>query len=197
MEISATLVKELRDKTNAGMMDCKSALAEAKGDLKAAVDILRKKGLSVAAKKGTRVAKEGVVGSYIHLAGKIGVLVEVNCETDFVAKNQLFGEFVKEVSLQIAASNPRYLSREDVPAEVIAKEKEILGSQIKGKPANIVDKIVEGKLDKFYQDTCLLEQPFVKDGNLKIRDLLTNKIAQTGENIIIRRFMRYQVGEEL
>ncbi len=197
MEITATLVKELREKTNAGMMDCKSALAEAKGDLKTAVDILRKKGLSVAAKKGTRVAKEGVVGSYIHLAGKIGVLVEINCETDFVAKNQLFGDFVKEVSLQIAASNPRYLSREDVPSDVVAKEKEILGSQIKGKPANIVDKIVEGKLDKFYQDTCLLEQPFVKDSNLKIKDLLTNKIAQIGENIIIRRFTRYQVGEEL
>ncbi len=197
MEISATLVKELREKTNAGMMDCKDALKEAKGDLKAAVDLLRKKGLSVAAKKGSRVAKEGVVGSYIHLAGKIGVLVEVNCETDFVAKNQLFQELVRDISLQIAAANPRYLRREEVPAELIAKEKEILTSQIKGKPANIVEKIVEGKLDKFFQEMCLLDQPFVKDGNLTVQNLLNNKIAKIGENILIRRFARFAVGEEI
>ena len=197
MEISAGIVKELREKTNAGMMDCKAALVESKGDLKGAVEILRKRGLSVAAKKMSREAKEGVVGSYIHLAGKIGVLVEVNCETDFVAKNQLFQEFVKDISLQIAAANPKYLRREDVPADLIAKEKEILGSQVKGKPANIVEKIVEGKLDKFFQEICLLEQPFVKDGNLTIKDLLNNKIAQIGENMLVRRFVRFQVGEEI
>ena len=197
MDIAATLVKELREKTNAGMMDCKEALVQANGDLKAAVDILRKKGLSVAAKKVSRQAKEGVVGSYIHLAGKIGVLVEVNCETDFVAKNKLFADFVKDIAMQIAASNPRYLAREDVPEDAIAKEKEILASQIKGKPAAVVEKIVAGKLDKYFQDICLLEQPFVKDSNLRIKDLLSKTIAQIGENILIRRFVRFQTGEEL
>ena len=197
MDVSATLVKELREKTNAGMMDCKVALVEAKGDLKTAVEILRKKGLSSAAKKLSREAKEGVVASYIHLAGKIGVLLEVNCETDFVAKNQLFQEFIRDVALQIAAANPRYLRREDVPAELLTKEKEILASQVKGKPANVVEKIVQGKLEKFFQEICLLEQPFVKDGNVSIKDLLNNKIAQIGENILIRRFVRYQVGEEI
>ncbi len=197
MEISATLVKELREKTNAGMMDCKAALKESKGDLKAAIDILRKKGLSIAAKKGSRQAKDGVIGAYIHLAGKLGVLVEVNCETDFVAKNQIFQDFVKDISLQIAASNPRYLGREDVPAEVIAKEKEILASQVKNKPENVVEKIVTGKLEKFYQEHCLLDQPFVKDGNVTIANLLNDKIAKIGENIVIRRFARFQVGEEI
>ncbi len=196
-DINATLVKELREKTNAGMMDCKEALVQAKGDLKTAVEILRKKGLSIAAKKTSRAAKEGIVGSYIHLAGKIGVLIEVNCETDFVAKNNLFSELVKDLSLQVAASSPRYLKREDVPSDVVAKEKEILASQVKGKPAPVVEKIVEGKLAKFYQDVCLLEQPFVKDGNLTVQDLINNKIAQIGENIMIRRFVRFAVGEEI
>ena len=197
MEISATLVKELRDKTNAGMMDCKAALVAAKGDLKMALEILRKKGLSIAAKKVNRQVKEGVVGSYVHMAGKIGVLVEVNCETDFVAKNQIFQEFVKDISMQVAAANPRYVRREDVPQEMVAKEREILASPIKDKPAQVVDKIVQGRLEKFFQEMCLLEQPFVKDGNLTIKDLLNNKIAQTGENIVIRRFVRFALGEEV
>ncbi len=197
MDINATLVKELRDKTNAGMMDCKAALVQAKGDLKTALDLLRKKGLSIAAKKVSREAKEGVVGSYIHMAGKIGVLVEVNCETDFVAKNQIFQEFVKDVSLQIAAANPHYLKREDVPEDVIAKEKEIFSSQVKDKPPAVVEKIVQGKLDKFFQEVCLLEQPFVKDGNATIKELLNNKIAQIGENMLIRRFVRFALGEEI
>ena len=197
MDINSTLVKELREKTNAGMMDCKAALVAAKGDLKTAVEILRKKGLSIAAKKVSRQAKDGVIGSYVHMAGKIGVLVEVNCETDFVAKNQIFQELVKDIAMQVTASHPRYVRREDVPMEIVAKEKEILASQIKDKPAGVVDKIVQGKLDKFFQETCLLEQPFVKDGNHTIRELLNSKIAQIGENIVIRRFVRFALGEEI
>jgi elongation factor Ts len=194
--ISADLVKQLRDKTNAGMMDCKKALAEAKGDLNAAEEWLRKKGAATASKKADRDAKEGVIASYIHF-DKVGVLVEINCETDFVAKNSIFRDFVRDVTLQIAAASPLYVVREQVPASLIEKEKEIAAAQVVGKPANVVEKIVAGKIDKFYSTICLLEQPFVKDQNVTIKDLLNQKIAELGENMLIRRFTRFQVGEPL
>lgn len=196
-EISASVVKELREKTNAGMMDCKRALTEANGDLAAAEDILRKKGIASAGKKSSRAAKEGAIASYIHLQGKVGVLVEINCETDFVAKNDTFRDFVKDVTLHIAAANPLYVSREQVPEKLILSEREIYAAQVQGKPANIVDKIVDGKVDKFYSTICLLEQPFIKNPDQTIKDLLTSKIAELGENMIIRRFTRYMVGEDL
>lgn len=172
-------IKKLREKTGAGMMDCKEALKEAGGDAKKALDILRKKGLSLAQKKSSRSAKEGLIQSYIHTNGKIGVLVEVNCETDFVARNEEFKGFVKDISMQIAAANPSFVKKEDVPKEIIDKEKEIMSD-----------------LDKFYQETCLLEQPFIKDPDIKIKDLLNELIAKTKENISIRRFVRYELGEE-
>jgi elongation factor Ts len=196
-EISASLVKELREKTNAGMMDCKRALTEANGDLAAAEDVLRKKGIASAGKKSSRVAKEGAIASYIHLQGKVGVLVEINCETDFVAKNDIFRDFVKDVTLHIAAANPIYVSREQVPEKLILAEREIYAAQVQGKPANIVDKIVDGKVEKFFSTVCLLEQPFIKNPDITIKDLLTAKIAELGENMIIRRFTRYMVGEDL
>jgi elongation factor Ts len=196
-EISASLVKELREKTNAGMMDCKRALTEAKGDLAAAEDVLRKKGIASAGKKSSRVAKEGAIASYIHLQGKVGVLVEINCETDFVAKNDIFRDFVKDVTLHIAAAHPLYVSREQVPEKLILAEREIYAAQVQGKPANIVDKIVDGKVEKFFSTVCLLEQPFIKNPDITIKDLLTAKIAELGENMIIRRFTRYMVGEDL
>ncbi len=196
MEISADIVKQLRDKTNAGMMDCKKALQESNGDLERAMDLLRKRGLAIAAKKSSRATKEGIVAAYIHSNNKVGVLIEVCCESDFVAKNADFQAFVKDLTLQIASAVPRYVSREQVPAEVIEREKEIYREQIKGKPANIVDKIIEGKLEKFYQEVCLVDQLFVKDDKRTINDLIKEKIAQLGENIAIRRFVRYQVGEE-
>jgi elongation factor Ts len=190
-------IKKLREKTNAGVVDCKKALREANGDIDKAIEILRKQGVALASKKSSRAAKEGKIESYIHMGGKIGVLVEVNCETDFVARNDGFKAFVKDVALQIAASNPIYVKKEDVPEEAIGKETEIIKAQLKGKPEAAAAKIVEGKLNKFYEDACLLEQPFIKDTNLKVKDVLTSMIAKTGENIVIRRFMRYQVGEEL
>ena len=196
-EISASLVKELREKTNAGMMDCKRALTEAKGDLAAAEDILRKKGIASAGKKSSRMAKEGAIASYIHLQGKVGVLVEINCETDFVAKNDIFRDFVKDVTLHIAAANPIYVSREQVPEKLLLAERVIYAAQVQGKPANIVDKIVDGKVEKFFSTVCLLEQPFIKNPDITIKDLLTAKIAELGENMIIRRFTRYMVGEDL
>ncbi len=196
-EISATLVKELREKTNAGMMDCKKALTETKGDLAAAEEFLRKKGIASAGKKADRAAKEGTIASYIHMQGKVGVLVEINCETDFVAKNDNFRDFVKDITLHIAAAHPLYVTRAQVPEALIAKEREIAAAQVQGKPANIVDKIVDGKIDKFYSTICLLEQPFIKNPELSIEDLVKSKIAELGENIIIRRFTRYSVGEEL
>jgi len=196
-EISASLVKELREKTNVGMMDCKNALIEAQGDLAAAEDILRKKGMASAGKKASRVAKEGTIASYIHLQGKVGVLVEINCETDFVAKNEIFRDFVKDVTLHIAASHPLYVSRDQVPEKLILAEREIYAAQVIGKPANIIDKIVDGKVDKFYSTVCLLEQPFIKNPDLTIKDLLNSKIVELGENMIIRRFTRYMVGEDL
>jgi elongation factor Ts len=193
--VSPDLVRQLRDKTNAGMMDCKRALEEAKGDMAQAETILRKKGIAAASKKASRETKEGVIASYIHF-DKVGVLVEINCETDFVAKNESFRTFVKDVTLQIAAASPLYITREQVPAALVDKEKEIAASQIKDKPAPVVEKIVAGKIDKYYSTICLLEQAFVKDQNTTIRDLLNKKISELGENIIIRRFVRYQVGEE-
>ena len=197
-EISSQLVKTLREKTNAGMMDCKRALSEAGGDLEKAETILRKKGILKAEGKGGRSAKEGVVASYIHLQGKVGVLVEVNCETDFVARNDAFRDFVKDITLHIAASSPLVVSREEVPAEKIEKERDIARSQVTGKPANVIEKIVEGKIDKYYSTVCLLDQVFIKStDNQTIKDLVKSKIAELGENIVIRRFTRYMVGEEI
>lgn len=195
--ISAGRVKELREKTSAGMMECKKALTESNGDFEKAIDYLRQKGLATAAKKASRSASEGLVSSYIHM-DKIGVLLEVNCETDFVAKTDDFKGLVKDISLHIAATNPSYLSREDVPQDVIEREKDIYRAQVANKPPQIVEKIVEGKLDKFFSDMCLLEQVFVKDPEqkLKIKELVTEKIAKLGENIVIRRFVRFQLGEK-
>lgn len=195
-EITASLVKTLRDKTNVGMMECKVALKESGGDIDAAVDILRKKGVAVAAKKQGRSAKDGLIQSYIHAGGKIGVMVEVNCETDFVAKNEGFEALCKDIAMHIAAANPLYVQREEVPQQELEKEKAIYKEQIKGKPENIIDKIVEGKVGKYYAEVCLLEQQFVKDPELSIKDLLTQKIAEIGENIQIKRFVRFQLGEE-
>jgi elongation factor Ts len=196
-DVSPTLVKQLREKTNAGMMDCKRAIEEAGGDLDKAETILRQKGIAGAAKKATRSAKEGIVASYIHLQGKVGVLVEINCETDFVAKNENFREFVKDITLHIAAAHPLYVSREQVAGKFIEAEREIYRAQVQGKPENIVEKIVDGKIDKFYGTVCLLEQAFIKNPDLTIKDYLNSKIAELGENIVIRRFVRYMVGEDL
>ena len=195
-EISASAVKDLREKTGAGMMECKKALADAGGDVEKAIDILRQKGLASAAKKSARSASQGLIGSYIHM-DKIGVMIEINCETDFVARTDDFQGLVKDVAMHIAAANPTYLSREDVPQDVIDREKEIYKAQVTGKPAQVVDKIVEGKLEKFYTDPCLLDQIFVKDpdGKKKIKDIVTEKVAKLGENIVIRRFARFQLGE--
>ncbi len=193
--IDPQVVKQLREKTNAGMMDCKRALEEAGGDLAKAETILRTKGIASASKKASRATKEGIVASYIHLQGKVGVLVEVNCETDFVAKNENFRSFVKDITLHIAAAIPTYVSREDVPATLVESEREIYKAQVKDKPANVVEKIVEGKLDKYYSTVCLLEQGFIKNPDVAIKDLLSAKIAELGENIVIRRFTRYSVGE--
>lgn len=199
MNISATQVKELREQTGAGMMDCKKALMETGGDFDKAVQFLREKGLAAAAKKAGRIAAEGIVESYIHLGGKIGVLVEVNCETDFVAKNEEFKGFVKDICLQIAAANPKYITREEVPAELIESEKNILKAQAlnEGKPEKVIEKMVEGRIEKYYKEICLLEQPFIKDPDITITRLLTEKVASIGENISIRRFIRYQMGEGL
>ncbi|HZK23862.1 MAG TPA: translation elongation factor Ts [Oscillospiraceae bacterium] len=197
--IPASVVKELREKTGAGMMDCKKALTEAGGDLEKAAEFLREKGLSAAAKKAGRIAAEGLVDSYIHMGGKIGVLLEVNCETDFVARTDEYRNFVRDVAMQIAATNPQYLAREDVPAEILDKEREILRAQAKneGKPEKIIEKIVEGRISKFYTENCLLEQAFIRDTDVTITGLLQDKIAKIGENISIRRFVRYEMGEGL
>lgn len=199
MAVDAKLVKELREKTSAGMLDCKKALEEANGDVNKAIEILREKGLSAAANKAGRAATEGVVQSYIHAGGRIGVLVEVNCETDFVAMTDQFKEFARDIAMQIAASNPRYVSREEVPQDEIEKEKEILKAQAlnEGKPEKIVEKMVEGRIGKYYEEYCLLEQSFVKDPDKTIQQLLNEKISTIGENISIRRFARYELGEGL
>jgi elongation factor Ts len=199
MEISAGLVKDLREKTGAGMMDCKKALAEASGDFEKAIEYLRKKGIASASKKAGRTAKEGVVSSYIHGEGRVGVLLEINCETDFVARTEQFRTLVKDVAMHIAAANPTYVRPADVPAEVVAKEKEIAIAQMQasGKPAAVLEKIAEGKINKFYEDSCLLNQVFVKDPNKTIDQLQKEAIAALGENISIRRFARFQLGEGL
>ena len=197
VDIDPQLVKKLREKTNAGFMDCKRALEEAGGDLEKAETVLRTKGIASASRKASRATKEGIVASYIHLQGKVGVLVEVNCETDFVAKNENFREFVKDITLHVAAAQPQYVSREEVPAKIIEAERAIYEAQVKGKPANVVGKIVDGKLDKFYSTICLLEQGFIKNPDQTINDLVKSKMAELGENIVIRRFTRYLVGEPL
>jgi elongation factor Ts len=199
MAVAASLVKELREKTGAGMLDCKKALEEANGNLEKASEILREKGLAAAAKKSGRIAAEGVVESYIHQGGRIGVLVEINCETDFVAKTDQFKAFAKDIAMQIAATNPKVVRREEVDPAEVAKEREILKTQAlnEGKPEHIVEKMVEGRLEKYYKEVCLLEQAFIKDNDKTIDELLKEKIAQIGENISIRRFARYELGEGL
>ena len=195
MEINANIVRELREKTGAGVMDCKKALAEASGDLEKAVVWLRERGIAQAAKRSGKLASEGSVGTYIHAGGKLGVLVEVNCETDFVAKTPEFQALVKEIAMQIAAANPRCVSREDVSAEIIEQERQIYATQSAGKPEAVVKKIVDGKLEKFYRDICLNEQAWVRDPNRTITDLLGEYVAKLGEKIEIRRFVRFQLGE--
>ncbi len=196
--ISAADVKKLREKTGVGMMDCKKALIESDGDFEKATKYLREKGIADAQKRSGRTTKEGVVYSYIHPGNKIGVLVEINCETDFVARNETFQNFAKDIAMHIAASNPGFISREEVPDELIQAEKEVLENQAKesGKPENVIQKIVEGRIDKFYSQICLLEQPFIKDMNMSVEDYLKETIGKIGENIQIRRFARYQLGEE-
>ena len=198
MAITAALVKELREKSGAGMMDCKKALTETNGDMDKAIDFLRENGLASVAKKSSRIASEGLVDSYIH-GGRIGVLVEVNSETDFVAKNEEFKSFVRDIAMQIAAVAPKYVSREEVPAEEVEHERKILTEQARGenKPEHIIEKMVEGRLEKFYEEICLLDQDFIKDPDKKIQDILNDLIAKIGENIKIRRFVRFEVGEGL
>jgi elongation factor Ts len=199
VQISSEDVKKLREKTGVGMMDCKKALQECGGDFDKAVDYLRKKGMDVANKRQGRTASQGMVTSYIHMGGKIGVLVEVNCESDFVAKSENFVSFTKDIAMHIAAASPEWVSRDEVPQDVLDKEKEILREQAlkSGKPEKILDKIVEGKLSKFYEERCLLDQPFVKDKDKKIQQLLDEMMGKTGEKCVIRRFARYQLGEEI
>jgi len=198
MAITAQMVKELRDATGLGMMDCKEALNECAGDMEKAIDYLRKKGLKVASKRGDRASKEGVIDSYIHLGGKIGVMVELNCETDFVARTQDFKDLAREISMQIAATDPKWISPEDVPADVIEKETSIYTEQTlaEGKPEKVVPKIVEGKMKRFYEDVCLLEQSYIRDQDKKVSDLLSAAIAKTGEMVRVRRFVRYVLGQE-
>jgi len=199
MEISIELVKDLRQRTGAGVIDCKTALQETKGNVDAAIDYLRRKGLATAAKKAGRIATDGLVSSYIHAGGKMGVLVEINCETDFVAKTEDFQAFVKNIAMHIAATNPQYIRREEIPTEVLEKEKEIYRTQAldSGKPAKVIDKIVEGKMERFYSEVCLLEQTYFKDSDLTVKEVLDAMIAKVGENISIRRFARFQLGEGL
>src|SRR3989454_3457227 len=202
-DVTAQAVKQLREKTGAGMMECKNALVEAEGNEERAVDILRKRGLASAKKREGRIAAEGIVGSYIHMGGKVGVLVEVNCETDFVARGEEFQQLVKDIAMHIAAAEPRYVSRTDVPEEALKKEREIARAQAgndpknANKPEQVIDKIVEGRLNKFYEETVLLDQPFIKDPATTVGELVTEKIAKTGERITIRRFARYKMGEGL
>lgn len=195
--VTAKMVKELRERTGAGMMDCKKALVATEGDIEKAIDELRTKGLASAAKKASRVASEGVVTSYIHAGNRIGVLVEVNCETDFVGKTPEFKQLAYDIAMQIAASNPEFISREDVPEQVIAHEREILRAQAmeEGKPEKVIDKMVEGRLDKFYKERCLLEQQFIKDPDKTVQQLIHENVAKIGENINVRRFARYELGQ--
>jgi elongation factor Ts len=196
-EITAKTVMALREKTNAARMECKAALKEADGDLEKAEVILRKKGTIKAEKKADRQTKEGIIASYIHMAGRIGVLIEVNCETDFVARNEIFQAFVRDISLHIAAANPKFLGREEIPESVLATEREIALDQVKGKPEAIAEKIVQGKIDKIFSEQCLYEQAFIKNPDITIADFVKSKIAELGENLVVRRFVRYAVGEEI
>ena len=202
-EVTAGAVKQLREKTGAGMMECKNALVEAEGNEERAIEILRKRGLASARKKEGRIAAEGIVGSYIHMGGKVGVLVEVNCETDFVARGPEFQQLVKDIAMHIAAAEPRYVSQADVPAEALEKEREIAAAQARNDPKNankpdqVIEKIVEGRLHKYYEETVLLSQPFVKDPAKTVGEVVTEKVAKTGEKITVRRFMRYKMGEGL
>ena len=195
--ITADQVKQLRDKTGAGMLDCKTALAESGGDFEKAVEYLRKKGLASAAKRAGRAAKDGIIGHYIHMGGKVGVLVEVNCETDFVARTADFQTLAKELAMHIAAADPKWVKREDIPADVLDKEREIYRGQFAGqnKPANVIDKIVEGKLESYYAQFCLLDQPSVRDPNVTVKQMITNAAAKTGENVTVSRFVRFKLGE--
>ncbi|MEX0804822.1 MAG: translation elongation factor Ts [Candidatus Binatia bacterium] len=197
MEVSASAVKELRETTGAGMMDCKKALSECSGDLEKAVGYLRQKGLAAAAKRASRAATDGAVGAYVHPGGKVGVLVELNCETDFVARTTEFQNLIKDIAMQIAAANPRYIRSEEVPRGELEKEREIYRQQAleSGKPEKIVDKIVDGKMERFYSEVCLLEQAFIKDPDRKVADILTEAVARLGENIQVKRFSRYHLGE--
>ena len=197
--VTAQQVKELRETTCAGMMDCKKALVETNGDMEKAIDYLREKGLAAAAKKSGRIAAEGIVESYIHAGGKIGVMIEVNCETDFVAKTPEFHSFVRDLAMQVAAANPQYLSRDEVPAAILDHEREILRAQAlnEGKPAKIIDKMVESRVEKYYKENCLLEQAFIKDPDQSVTDVVNAQISKIGENIVVRRFVRYQMGEGL
>jgi len=199
MEISVELVKNLRQRTGAGVIDCRTALQEAKGNMEAAIDFLRRKGLATAAKKAGRIATEGLVSSYIHAGGKMGVLVEINCETDFVAKTEDFQTFVKNIAMHIAAANPQYIRREEIPGEVLERERTIYRTQAQesGKPEKVIDKIVEGKMERYYSEVCLLEQTYVRDSDLTIKELADAMVAKIGENISIRRFARFQLGEGL
>ena len=195
MEITAAMVKKLRDATGAGMMECKAALTEAGGDLEAATTLLRKRGLATAAKKAGRTTSEGLIGHYIHMGGKIGVLVEVNCESDFVARTDKFQELTKEIAMHIAAANPTYVRREDVPADVVSREKEIYKDQVKDKPAQVIDKIVEGKLGSFYEGACLVDQVSIRDSKTTVGQMIQAAIAKLGENVGVARFVRFKVGE--
>ena len=197
MTISTSIIKELREKTGVGIMDCKAALSECNGDIDKAIDYLRKKGIATAKKRGGRATSQGQVQAYIHAGGKIGVLVEANCETDFTGKTDDFTNFVKDIAIQVAATSPVAIDRDNVPGDLLEKEKEIYASQAQstGKPEKVIEKIVEGKLNKYYAEACLLEQPFVKNPDITVQDLLNELIAKTGENIVIRRFVRFQLGE--
>jgi len=197
MQITPTMIKDLREKTGAGIMDCKEDLTAADGAMEEAIDFLRKKGLQAAAKRAARSTQEGVVGSYIHGGGRLGVLVEVNCETDFVARTDDFQDLVHDLAMQVAAANPLYLAREEIPDETVTKERHIYEEQARasGRPAPALPKIVEGRLEKYFQEVCLLDQPFVKDPSMTVQDLIKAKIAKTGENITVRRFVRFQLGE--
>lgn len=195
--ITAAMVKELRERTGAGMMDCKKALTETAGNMDKAIEFLREKGLAAAAKKAGRIAAEGLVESYIHGGGRIGVLVEVNCETDFVAKTDEFRQLCRDIAMQVAASKPEFVSRDEISQDLIAKEKDIIRAQAlnEGKPANVVDKMVDGRIEKYYKEVCLLEQPFIKESDKNVQDLVNEKISKIGENISVRRFVRFQVAE--
>ncbi len=199
MVITADIVKQLRDRTGAGMMDCKAALTEAGGHMEKAIEILRKKGLASAAKRAGRTTKDGIIGHYIHMGGKVGVLVEVNCETDFVARTEDFQALAKEIAMHVAAADPRYVKREDIPADVLEKEREIYRAQYagSGKPANVVEKIIEGKLDDYYKQVCLLDQPSVRDPKITIKQMIASAASKTGENVTISRFVRFKLGEQV